>query len=119
MENIFNMAMVFGISLMLLLEVVYRFLNYKWIDKISDDVILYIVHAGVVLFVVFLCFLLWSSIGVGVWDSDKSKGYIELIISLLLVLTAVTVYYGFLTRKQMKMEENKSGGTEAELKKIR
>ncbi len=39
MENIFNMAMVFGISLMLLLEIVYRFLNYKWIDKISDDVI--------------------------------------------------------------------------------
>ena len=116
MENIFNMAMVFGISLMLLLEIVYRFLNYKWIDKISDDVILYIIHAGVVLFVVFLCFLLWSSIGV--WDSDKSKGYIELIISLLLVLTAVTVYYGFLTRKQMKMEENKSGGTEAELKKL-
>lgn len=62
MENIFNMAMVFGISLMLLLEIVYRFLNYKWIDKISDDVILYIIHAGVVLFVVFLCFLLWSSI---------------------------------------------------------
>ena len=116
MENIFNMAMVFGISLMLLLEIVYRFLNYKWIDKISDDVILYIIHAGVVLFVVFLCFLLWSSIGV--WDSDKSKGYIELIISLLLVLTAVTVYYGFLTRKQMKMEENKSYGTKAELERL-
>lgn len=33
MENIFNMAMVFGISLMLLLEIVYRFLNYKWIEK--------------------------------------------------------------------------------------
>lgn len=115
MENIFNMAMVFGISLMLLLWIIARLLNHKLIDKISDHALFYIVLVGFSLFIVFLCFCMWS---VSVVGDDADKEFTMLLIGLSLVFTVVIVYCGHLTIKQMKMEENKSYGTKAELEKL-
>ena len=66
------------------------------------------------LFIVFLCFCIWFA---GEQSKDN-KGFFVLLICLSLGLASLAVYYGFLTRKQMKMEENKSSGTKVETEKL-
>lgn len=114
MENIFNTAMIFGISLMLLLWVGHMFLKHKLVDKLSDDSAFYIIYAVPILFIVFLCFCIWFA---GEQSKDN-KGFFVLLICLSLGLASAAVYDGFLTRKQVKMEENKSRVTKEELEKL-
>ena len=58
-----------------------KFLNHKWIDKISDHALFYIVLIGVSLFIVFLCFCMSS---VGVVGDDTDKEFTVLLIGLIL-----------------------------------
>lgn len=118
MENIFNTAMIFGFSLILLLWAGHKVLNHKLIDKffdkLSDDAALCIISAVPILLIVFLCLCIWF---LGEQSKDN-KGFFTLLLCLSLGLTSVAVYSVFLTRQQIKMEENINGYRKEELEKL-